>query len=65
MSALETEPLLLRIRSSPKHSWRGRWWQAALGLWLLTSIYIVNTQQQAVVTRFGAVIEPRVMPKRE
>lgn len=62
MSALETEPLLLRLTSSPRSSWRGRWWQALLVLWLLTSIYIVNTQQQAVVTRFGAVIEPRVMP---
>jgi membrane protease subunit HflK len=31
-------------------------------LWILTSIYIVRTDQQAVVTRFGAVVEPRVMP---
>jgi membrane protease subunit HflK len=31
-------------------------------LWALTSLYIVRTDQQAVVTRFGAVIEPRVMP---
>jgi regulator of protease activity HflC (stomatin/prohibitin superfamily) len=30
--------------------------------WLLTSIFIVRTDQQAVVTRFGAVVDPRVMP---
>ena len=35
---------------------------AAVVVWLLTSVYIVNTQQQAVVTRFGAVVEPRVLP---
>ena len=31
-------------------------------LWLLTSLYVVRTDQQAVVTRFGAVVDPRVMP---
>jgi membrane protease subunit HflK len=31
-------------------------------LWLLTSLYVVRTDQQAVVTRFGAVVNPRVMP---
>lgn len=35
---------------------------ALTGLWLLTSVYIVRTDEQAVVTRFGAVVEPRVMP---
>src|SRR5262249_2146965 len=35
---------------------------ALLVLWLLTSVYIVSADQQAVVTRFGAVVEPRVMP---
>ena len=39
-----------------------QWIYAALVLWLLTSVYLVNTQQQAVVTRFGAVVEPRVLP---
>ena len=33
-------------------------------LWLLTGVYIVGASQQAVVTRFGAVVEPRVMPCR-
>jgi hypothetical protein len=31
-------------------------------LWLLTGVYIVRADQQAVVTRFGAVANPRVMP---
>lgn len=35
---------------------------AAAGLWLLTGVYIVRTDEQAVVTRFGAVVEPRVLP---
>ena len=30
--------------------------------WLATGIYIVPADQQAVVTRFGRVVEPRVMP---
>ncbi len=35
---------------------------AAAGLWLLTSVYIVPADQQAVETRFGRVVTPRVMP---
>jgi membrane protease subunit HflK len=31
-------------------------------LWLLSAIYIVGADQQAVVTRFGRVVEPRVTP---
>ncbi|HYL38000.1 MAG TPA: FtsH protease activity modulator HflK [Bryobacteraceae bacterium] len=31
-------------------------------LWILSGVYIVRTDQQAVVTRFGAVADPRVMP---
>src|SRR5262245_38831167 len=43
---------------------KDRRWLPVLVLigWLLTSIYIVRTDQQAVVTRFGRVVEPRVMP---
>jgi len=33
-----------------------------LGLWILSGVFIVRTDQQAVVTRFGAVVEPRLMP---
>ena len=35
---------------------------AAFALWMLTGVYTVRTDQQAVVTRFGAVVDPRVMP---
>jgi len=35
---------------------------AAFALWIVTGVYFVSTDQQAVVTRFGAVIEPRVLP---
>jgi len=35
---------------------------AAVVLWLLSGTYIVAADQQAVVTRFGHVIEPRVFP---
>jgi membrane protease subunit HflK len=35
---------------------------AAVLLWLLSGTYIVSADQQAVVTRFGQVIEPRVFP---
>jgi membrane protease subunit HflK len=31
-------------------------------VWLLSGVFFVSTDQQAVVTRFGAVIEPRVLP---
>jgi membrane protease subunit HflK len=50
------------VAAPPKRQ-RGRQWiAAAFVAWLLTGIYLVNTQQQAVVTRFGAVVEPRVLP---
>jgi membrane protease subunit HflK len=32
------------------------------GLWLLSGIYIVQTDQQGVVTQWGRVVEPRVFP---
>jgi membrane protease subunit HflK len=33
-----------------------------LALWVLSGIFLVAPDQQAVVTRFGAVTEPRVLP---
>jgi len=33
-----------------------------LALWLLSGTYLIQPDQQAVVTRFGAVTEPRVHP---
>jgi membrane protease subunit HflK len=35
---------------------------AVAGLWLLTSVFLVAADQQAVVTRFGRVVEARVPP---
>jgi modulator of FtsH protease HflK len=33
-----------------------------LGIWLLSGIYIVQTDQQGLVTRWGKVVRPRVFP---
>jgi len=33
-----------------------------LAVWLLSGVYLIPADQQAVVTRFGAVVEDRVMP---
>jgi len=46
----------------PGRVWRSRVAAAAGALWLLSGVYIVSADQQAVVTRFGQVIEPRVFP---
>jgi membrane protease subunit HflK len=46
-----------------RHGWNAkRIALAALALWLLTSVYIVPADQQAVETRFGRVVSPRVPP---
>jgi modulator of FtsH protease HflK len=39
---------------------RFAWWLPAV--WILSGVYTVRTDQQAVVTRFGAVVESRVLP---
>jgi modulator of FtsH protease HflK len=41
---------------------RRHYWAWLLAIWLLAGIYIVPADQQAVVTRLGAVINPRVPP---
>ena len=50
----------------PAPRWPGSVWQrlawGALLLWILSGVYLVQTDQQAVVTRFGAVVSPRVPP---
>ena len=61
MQAVAQAELVPAAPPQPKPRVR-QWMGAALVVWLLTSVYIVNTQQQAVVTRFGAVVEPRVLP---
>jgi modulator of FtsH protease HflK len=45
----------------PKRRARHLAWYAVV-LWLLSGIYIVQTDQQGVVTRFGRVVDPRVFP---
>jgi len=39
-----------------------RWPFILLALWLLSGVFLVQPDQQAVVTRFGSVVEPRVDP---
>lgn len=47
----------------PWSRWDRRPLSAVLAvLWLLSGVYLVPTDQQAVVTRFGKVVEPRVTP---
>jgi len=56
----EPEPSLPRVRE--RGSRRNR---ALLGialLWIASGIYVVRPDQQAVVTRFGATVSPRVYP---
>lgn len=46
----------------PRNGRAARIGGAAAALWLLSGIYIVPPTEQAVVTRFGAVVERRVYP---
>jgi len=45
-----------------KRSSRRRIWLWLSGLWMVSGIFLVSADQQAVVTRFGAVTSPRVLP---
>ncbi len=54
-------------RHKPGEGFRPPVWRRRLGIgvaatWLLSGVYVVSADQQAVVTRFGRVVEPRVMP---
>jgi membrane protease subunit HflK len=54
---------LLQWEATPRTWSRSQKVCGALALvWLLSCLYIVPADQQAVVTRFGRVVEPRVMP---
>jgi membrane protease subunit HflK len=55
-------PHVKRTRAAHPGNWRKQLAIAGLALWLFSGIYIVSADQQAVVTRFGQVIEPRVFP---
>jgi membrane protease subunit HflK len=59
--AIETPPSAPEL--PPVSRWdRRRIAAVVFVVWLLSGVYLVGTDQQAVVTRFGAVVEPRVTP---
>lgn len=73
MSILTGKPPLTRepeVPESPAAPARGgglraklrRYLLALPAVWLATGVYLVPADQQAVVTRMGRVIEPRVLP---
>jgi membrane protease subunit HflK len=64
MSIIDIEPIVSAPvkQRTPPLSLTKKVGLAILALWIVTSIYLVAPEQQAVVTRFGKVIEPRVMP---
>ena len=62
MSLLDVERTPVVVKPAPPQSPYKRVAWGLLALWLLSGIYIVSTNEQAVVTRFGAVVERRVMP---
>lgn len=51
-----------KVKKSPRSSRRHRWTLGFMGAWMLTGIYLVAPDQQAVVTTCGAVTSPRVLP---
>ena len=59
---LELESAVIETVHRQGLSGRQRIAAGLAALWMLSGVYIVSTNQQAVVTRFGAVVEPRVMP---
>jgi len=65
MSIIDIEPSIAPApveQRTPPLSLARKIGLAILALWIVTSVYLVAPEQQAVVTRFGRVVEPRVMP---
>ncbi len=69
MSTLLNQPALAAEGELPPEVTAGEpYWSrrriilGLLALWVLSGIFLVAPDQQAVVTRFGAVTEPRVLP---
>jgi len=60
-AAPSPEPVLVE-RPKPQYWSPRRIAVALVVLWLVSGIFVVQPDQQAVVTRFGAVTEPRVFP---
>jgi membrane protease subunit HflK len=48
--------------AAPKGSRRRQVLAAVVLVWFLSSVYVVPADEQAVVTRFGKVVQPRVLP---
>jgi membrane protease subunit HflK len=64
MIVSEPDAILAKADLTPRPWWQDRRrlaWLLPLA-WLLSGVFFVPTDQQAVVTRLGAVVEPRVMP---
>lgn len=59
----QAPPPALRLTLPPALSWTERRVGLAIAaLWVLSGLYIVAPEQQAVETLFGKVVTPRVMP---
>jgi modulator of FtsH protease HflK len=52
----------VEISRPPAKRRKRRIWAWLLALWIVSGAYMVPADQQAVVTRFGAVVNPRVPP---
>jgi membrane protease subunit HflK len=64
MSLIDIEPALagpVKPRTPPL-SRTQKAGAAIVAVWLISCVYLVAPEQQAVVTRFGAIVNPRVMP---
>jgi membrane protease subunit HflK len=62
-AAIEATAPMLEPESQPAPYWtRQRIALAIFAAWVLSGIYLVNPDQQAVETMFGKVVAPRVMP---
>lgn len=53
---------LLEVPHATTKRRKHRVWAWLLALWFISGIFVVSADQQAVVTRFGAVTNPRVPP---
>jgi membrane protease subunit HflK len=64
VSTAVSEPRIEPVEAVPPAPWwrdrRLPW--ALLAVWAASGVYFVPTDRQAVVTRFNAVVEPRVFP---
>jgi modulator of FtsH protease HflK len=66
MSILISPPLPAAAPVNPAPAANNQWRRQILwygfALWVLSGIYIVQTDQQGLVTQWGRVVEPRVLP---